>query len=565
MFRNNDAHSISVLAGTPRSVKKVGKLKRRAETPSSAIKNKIIAGKENAMPNEGLSSANPKARKMLRAANENADLSIDQGLRNRVPRQRKIDFVSPKSSIPRVAIVASGDISNARGLNNTRITRAQSKRNAAELTSCNTFIAANSSVSTPQRGTRATRQQQAIRDSNSMANSRLMTPVLARQRKEEEEKKKLERLISSTEKAERAVQKKQAFLKSRQDSIRQAREKFKVTGFSNKKDEPKAEEKRKVDKIPSLAKKLAAPRVIKPPTILSKANANINNKSNDSANQSNQRKAGCLNQIETKKITANKAENMEKKTEIPPLSPPTLSPIPQVKPNTFTHELPLEDKVDVPNSSFLAHSDNNNPAAFSHLFSPIIDPKRQAFNNFKSPIIPEIKPVVAPRTTFDANASSNATSGLTNNVTYNAQQNTFSLFAAPSNAGMSITNFSSLPKTPTKTALLSSADISSYQMTPPPPDVSNYDISAFVASDEEEEHQIERAGKKIPRWAQKSNFLKALRAQFTMSPKQLEDTYNKAFGPYPPEVPVPVDEMGITIRNAYRVRTSSVNWNHPKP
>ena len=102
-----------------------------------------------------------------------------------------------------------------------------------------------------------------------------------------------------------------------------------------------------------------------------------------------------------------------------------------------------------------------------------------------------------------------------------------------------------------------------YEMTPPPAvePADNYDISRYIDSDDEEEqqrHEEAASGKRIPAWATGKSFLSALHKQFRQSYSELAAQTERLFTAS--LLPVPLDEMGLPVRNRYAVRSSSVNW-----
>lgn len=123
-------------------------------------------------------------------------------------------------------------------------------------------------------------------------------------------------------------------------------------------------------------------------------------------------------------------------------------------------------------------------------------------------------------------------------------------------------NVSKKPSTPTKAE--HTDGFSQYDMTPPPRSciVENYDISKYIGSDDEDE-QSEAANrschKPIPAWAGGKQFLHAMRAQFHHRPA--DEVTAQALQIFPaPLLPVRLEDMGLTVKARYAVRSSSVNW-----
>lgn len=111
-------------------------------------------------------------------------------------------------------------------------------------------------------------------------------------------------------------------------------------------------------------------------------------------------------------------------------------------------------------------------------------------------------------------------------------------------------------------------DVYQYQMTPPPPPpptVDNYDISRYIDSDDEEaqaEKEATTTGKPLPSWVIGRPFLEKLRRQFGQTDEQLAVQAARIF-PLP-LFPVPLELMGLPVKERYVTRSSSVNWNTAK-
>jgi len=101
-------------------------------------------------------------------------------------------------------------------------------------------------------------------------------------------------------------------------------------------------------------------------------------------------------------------------------------------------------------------------------------------------------------------------------------------------------------------------------MTPPPHEKTyenNYDMSAYIDSEDEEaqaEAAVTRAGKQIPAWACGNELIRAVKAQCSMPQEQFTAWARSIFPP--PVIPVPLNDMGLTVCEKYAVRSSSVNW-----
>lgn len=135
------------------------------------------------------------------------------------------------------------------------------------------------------------------------------------------------------------------------------------------------------------------------------------------------------------------------------------------------------------------------------------------------------------------------------------------------NTGTSIVNLpTSMPinQTMNKTITKLQTSINNYEMTPPPkpvPSYSNYDISAFIDSDDEDaDTHNDHNSKPIPKWAQGKEFINLLKEQFSLPPDELNSLVKKIF-PHDILLPVPLEQMGLTVRPNYAVRSSSVSWN----
>ena len=127
------------------------------------------------------------------------------------------------------------------------------------------------------------------------------------------------------------------------------------------------------------------------------------------------------------------------------------------------------------------------------------------------------------------------------------------------------------PKTPNSTPnvakkLIGGQTPTTYEMTPPPRErtADNYDISKYIDSDDEEQqaqHQ-QQGQKRVPKWAQGRDFLSRIHGQFGKTADELVAIQGRIFPP--PPLPVPLEEMGLPVRERYQVRTSSVNWNQAR-
>lgn len=108
-----------------------------------------------------------------------------------------------------------------------------------------------------------------------------------------------------------------------------------------------------------------------------------------------------------------------------------------------------------------------------------------------------------------------------------------------------------------------SAGVSEYQMTPPPAPatVDNYDISRYIDSDDEEAQKAAEeasSGKKLPLWVSGRPFLKKLHKQFGQTDEQMAAQIARLFPR--PMLPVPIEQMGLKVKERYVTRSSSINW-----
>ncbi|KAH9388870.1 hypothetical protein TYRP_008217 [Tyrophagus putrescentiae] len=182
-----------------------------------------------------------------------------------------------------------------------------------------------------------------------------------------------------------------------------------------------------------------------------------------------------------------------------------------------------------------------------------------------SPIVSENRPKKGINTrlsetfTFEANTSAK-------NVTFAVPQAVPLTKAAAAAADSPHCNaFHSTKGLLTPTAAIKSA-VSQYHITPPPPNSpfldENYDISKYIDSDDEEaqeEAQVKSGQKRMPSWAGvKVNLLKLLKRQFSRPPETLVAQAAQIFPA--PLMPVPLDEMGLPVKEKYVTRSSSVDW-----
>lgn len=106
-------------------------------------------------------------------------------------------------------------------------------------------------------------------------------------------------------------------------------------------------------------------------------------------------------------------------------------------------------------------------------------------------------------------------------------------------------------------------DPTSYQMTPPPKDQTfdNYDISKYIDSEDESEqikHEEAKVGKPVPKWAASRLFLESLRKQYAKTEDEIHADIERNVKP--PVIPIPLEQMGLVVREKYVQRSSSINW-----
>jgi len=102
--------------------------------------------------------------------------------------------------------------------------------------------------------------------------------------------------------------------------------------------------------------------------------------------------------------------------------------------------------------------------------------------------------------------------------------------------------------------------------TPPSPIVlDNYDISDLRSDDDDDEDEPRVQNKRIPNWAKGTDFLKAIKSQFTLRVRERENQIRQLFLSIDSEIKLDEVFRGSTkaVSKKYERRTSSACWNSP--